>query len=190
MASLSGGVRIDLDKCPLKYHGLAPWEILVSESQERMSLAVPPERVEQFLALAGRRDVEATVVGEFTAHGVVEVTAGGKTVGLLELDFLHDGLPVMELRAEWAPQAAENRACSRALPASSLHARLARRPEHRLPGGMGQAVRPRGAGQVRGQAVCRRSPRRTLRRRRCFGSVPAPTAASPSRTGSARWVRR
>ncbi|HTP57386.1 MAG TPA: AIR synthase-related protein, partial [Spirochaetia bacterium] len=103
MASLSGGVRIDLDKCPLKYQGLAPWEILVSESQERMSLAVPPAQVDQFLALASRRDVEATVVGEFTDTGMVDVTAGGKTVGLLELEFLHDGLPIMELQAEWKP---------------------------------------------------------------------------------------
>ena len=102
MASLSGGVRIDLDACPLKYQGLAPWEILVSESQERMSLAVPPDRLRRFLALSARRDVEATVVGEFTASGAVEVTAGGKTVGLLGLEFLHDGLPVMELEAQWS----------------------------------------------------------------------------------------
>jgi len=110
MAALCGGVRIDLDTCPLKYQGLAPWEILVSESQERMSLAVPPERVEQFLALAARRDVEATVVGEFTSTGTVEVTAGGKTVGLLQLEFLHGGLPVMDLLAEWTPSAVKNQA--------------------------------------------------------------------------------
>ena len=46
MATLSGGVRVDLDRCPLKYAGLAPWEILLSESQERMSLAVPPARLD------------------------------------------------------------------------------------------------------------------------------------------------
>ena len=105
MASLSGGVRIHLDKCPLKYQGLAPWEILVSESQERMSVAVPPAHAAQFISLANRRDVEATVVGEFTDTGMVEVTAGGRTVGLLELEFLHDGLPVMELQAQWKPAA-------------------------------------------------------------------------------------
>jgi phosphoribosylformylglycinamidine synthase len=105
MASLSGGVRIDLDACPLKYQGLAPWEILVSESQERMSLAVPPRNAEAFISLAARRGVEATVVGEFTDTGFVEVRAGGKVVGLIGLDFLHDGLPVMELRAQWVPTA-------------------------------------------------------------------------------------
>ena len=69
MAESSGGVRIDLDKCPLKYAGLSPWEILVSESQERMSLAVKPETLPALVALASRRGVEATVVGEFTASG-------------------------------------------------------------------------------------------------------------------------
>ncbi len=101
MATLSGGVRVDLDRCPLKYLGLAPWEILLSESQERMSLAVPKDRLGALLSLAKRRDVEATVVGEFTADGYVEVTAGGKRVARVELAFLHDGLPPMELRSRW-----------------------------------------------------------------------------------------
>jgi len=106
MAGLSGGVSIDLDKCPLKYQGLAAWEILVSESQERMSLAVPPGSIDAFLQLARLRDVEAAVVGEFTDTGLVEVIAHGKLVGMLGLDFLHGGLPVMDLRAEWSPLAA------------------------------------------------------------------------------------
>ncbi len=105
MAGESGGIRIDLDACPLKYPGLAPWEILVSESQERMSLSVLPEKLEAFMALARRRGVEASVVGEFTDTGYVEIISGGKTVGLLDLAFLHDGLPIMELEAEWAPRA-------------------------------------------------------------------------------------
>jgi phosphoribosylformylglycinamidine synthase len=101
MATLSGGVRIDLDRCPLKYAGLAPWEVLLSESQERMSLAVPKERLEAFLALARRRGAEATVVGEFTADGFVEVTSHGRRVAYVDLAFLHEGLPTMELRSEW-----------------------------------------------------------------------------------------
>ncbi|HOX11773.1 MAG TPA: AIR synthase-related protein [Spirochaetia bacterium] len=103
MAQSSGGVRIDLDACPLKYPGLSPWEILVSESQERMSLAVPPDRIDDFLALAARRGVEATVVGEFTDSGNVEIRSGGRTAGLLSLDFLHDGLPPLRLSARWSP---------------------------------------------------------------------------------------
>ena len=63
MAQFSNGCELHLERAPLKYPGLDPWEILVSESQERMTLAVPPERLEAFLALSARREVEATVLG-------------------------------------------------------------------------------------------------------------------------------
>lgn len=101
MAEYSGGVRIYLEKCPLKYEGLAPWEILVSESQERMSLAISPETLEAFLELAEKRDVEATVVGEFTDSGLVEVFHHGQPAALISIEFLHSGLPAMVLEAEW-----------------------------------------------------------------------------------------
>ncbi|MDP3177331.1 MAG: AIR synthase-related protein, partial [Spirochaetaceae bacterium] len=103
MAETAGGVRIDLGACPLKYPGLSPWEILVSESQERMSLAVQPEKLPALLALAERRGTEATAIGEFTDSGYVEATYLGRTVCLLSLDFLHRGLPVLRLRADWKP---------------------------------------------------------------------------------------
>ncbi len=103
MARVSGGCRIDLSKAPLKYAGLEPWEILLSEAQERMSFAVPPENIEEFMALAAKRDVEATVLGEFTASGKFHILFGGKTVALLDMDFLHDGLPRMKLKAKWVP---------------------------------------------------------------------------------------
>ncbi len=103
MAEMSGGVKIELAKCPLKYPGLQPWEILLSESQERMSLSVAPDKIEEFLELAKRRDVEATVIGEFTDTGYVEILYQDRTVGLIDLDFLHNGLPRMELKAEWKP---------------------------------------------------------------------------------------
>ncbi|MBL8965436.1 MAG: hypothetical protein JNG85_00430, partial [Spirochaetaceae bacterium] len=105
MAGEAGGVSIDVGACPRKYPGLSPWEVLVSESQERMSLAVAPERIEAFLALARRRGVEATVVGRFEASGRVEIRDGARTVGLVDLEFLHGGLPTMRLRAEWSPPA-------------------------------------------------------------------------------------
>ena len=56
------GARLDLDKAPLKYPGLMPWEILVSEAQERMTIAVPPENLSSFLALSSQHEVESTVV--------------------------------------------------------------------------------------------------------------------------------
>ncbi len=101
MAESSGGVRLDLEKCPLKYSGLAPWEILVSESQERMSLSVSRDKIEQFKALAESRGVEATVIGEFTDSGFIEARFEGKPAGLLDINFLHGGLPPMHLRAVW-----------------------------------------------------------------------------------------
>jgi phosphoribosylformylglycinamidine synthase len=105
MAEKSGGVVINLDLCPLKYHGLAPWEILVSESQERMSLAVAPERLDELLELAVRRDVEATAIGRFTDTGRVEVFYREERVADLDLAFLHDGVPQMKLDATWIPPA-------------------------------------------------------------------------------------
>jgi phosphoribosylformylglycinamidine synthase len=103
MGKLCGGVDIDLAKAPLKYEGLQPWEIFLSEAQERMTLAVPPENLEPFLALAGRRDVEATVLGTFTDSGQLVVRYGERLVGRLDMDFLYDGCPGMELEARWTP---------------------------------------------------------------------------------------
>ncbi len=103
-ARLSGGCIIDLEKAPLKYPGLHPWEILVSESQERMTLAVAPEKIEAFVFLAKKMDVEATVIGTYTDSGWFHVRHSGKTVAYLELDFLHNGLPQMKLPAKWQPQ--------------------------------------------------------------------------------------
>jgi phosphoribosylformylglycinamidine synthase II len=102
-ARLSGGCEIDLKKAPLKYPGLNPWEILISESQERMTLAVPPETVNEFLDLARKMDVEATVLGRYTDTGWFHIRYGEETVVYLEMDFLHDGLPQMALRAAWTP---------------------------------------------------------------------------------------
>ncbi|MDE0228620.1 MAG: AIR synthase-related protein, partial [Spirochaetaceae bacterium] len=105
MAEACGGVRLELDRAPLKYQGLAPWEILVSESQERMSLAVPPEHFAALAELAARREVEVADLGEFTSAGTVELRYAGELVGLLDLQFLHHGLPRMKLRAVWqAPE--------------------------------------------------------------------------------------
>lgn len=101
MAGICGGCRMDLKKAPLKYAGLDPWEILVSEAQERMSFAVPPENIAEFNALAAARDVEVTVMGEFTDTGKFHMTYGDDTVAYLDIAFMHDGLPRMKLKAKW-----------------------------------------------------------------------------------------
>jgi phosphoribosylformylglycinamidine synthase len=108
MATYSGGCEIDLSLAPLKYAGLQPWEILVSEAQERMSLAVDPKKVNQFLDLARKMGVEATAMGKFTRSGKFHVRFGEKTVAYLDMNFLHDGVPQMKLTAKWkAPKNAE-----------------------------------------------------------------------------------
>src|SRR4029079_16444027 len=103
MAEGSGGARLDLAKAPLKYAGLAPWEILLSEAQERMKLSVPPESIDAFLHLAARREVETSVLGAFTDSGLLHVTYGEETVARLSMDFLHEGDPDLNLRARWEP---------------------------------------------------------------------------------------
>jgi len=97
------GVEIYLDRVPLKYEGLNPWQILVSESQERMSLSVPVEKLEAFMELARKHDVEATDIGEFNDSGYFVARYNDDVVAYLEMGFLHDGVPGMELDAEWLP---------------------------------------------------------------------------------------
>lgn len=97
----TGGAEIDLARAPTKYPGLAPWELMVSESQERMTVAVPRTQLECFLHLAQERGVEATALGTFTASGVLKVKFNQDIVAELPLGFLHDGLPAMKLTARW-----------------------------------------------------------------------------------------
>lgn len=101
MAGECGGCRLDLSKAPLKYAGMDPWEILVSEAQERMSFAVPPEKIDEFKKLAAERDVEVTVMGEFNNSGLFQVEYNGETVACLDIDFMHGGLPKLHLKAVW-----------------------------------------------------------------------------------------
>lgn len=105
MAQFTDGARLDLDKCPLKYPGLKPWEILISEAQERMTVAVPKDKISEFTALAEKRAVDCAVIGEFTDSKTLECYYNGKIICHLDLDMLHEGNPKLKLKAEWkAPQ--------------------------------------------------------------------------------------
>jgi phosphoribosylformylglycinamidine synthase subunit PurSL len=101
MSTLTNGARFDLALNPTKYPGLAPFELMISESQERMSLSVAPDKVDEFLDLCRRRNVDAHVLGEFTDSGYLEVLYEGSPVALLDLHFLHEALPKMKLKALW-----------------------------------------------------------------------------------------
>jgi len=101
MARDCNGCEMGLERAPLKYAGLDPWEILLSEAQERMTLAVPPDTIDRFMEMAGRMEVEATILGKFTDTGKFHILYDGKTVAYLDMEFLHNGYPKMELRARW-----------------------------------------------------------------------------------------
>ncbi|MCR4280976.1 MAG: AIR synthase-related protein, partial [Candidatus Kaiserbacteria bacterium] len=103
MAKESGGCEVDLAKVPLKYQGLAPWQIWLSESQERMTLAVPKKNWTALKKIFDRHDVEATRIGTFTDSGRCVVKFGKKKVMDIELSFLHDGRPI-EIQKSKAPK--------------------------------------------------------------------------------------
>ncbi len=95
------GVRVYLERVPLKYLGLSYTEIWISESQERMVLAVPPNTVDQLISLFQSEGVEATVIGEFTNTRRLELFYEDNLVGDLDMEFLHKGLSQLEKEAVW-----------------------------------------------------------------------------------------
>ena len=103
MAELTGGADLDLGAVPLKQAGLSSWEILVSESQERMTVGVRPEDCEEFEEIASLHEVEATAVGNFTDSGAFVVRHDETPVAHIPIDFLHNGCPQLKLESEWIP---------------------------------------------------------------------------------------
>ena len=99
------GASVQLETVPLKYPGLRPWEIWLSEAQERMVLAVAPEDWERCLAICSGQDVEAAIIGRFEATGRLGLTFEQVFVADLAVDFLHEGIPQMQLQAVWTPPA-------------------------------------------------------------------------------------
>ncbi|MFH0846740.1 MAG: phosphoribosylformylglycinamidine synthase subunit PurL [Chloroflexota bacterium] len=95
------GVRVYLDRVHLKYAGLSYTEIWISESQERMVLAVPPECVRELLDLCEKRELGASVIGEFTDDRRLKLFYEGRLVGDLPMEFLHGGRPQLENEAVW-----------------------------------------------------------------------------------------
>ncbi len=87
------GAHVILDQVPLKYHGLSYPEIWISEAQERMVFAVPPEHVDELLELCESQDVDASVIGTFDGSMRLTAEFHGTKVMDLPMGFLHDGLP-------------------------------------------------------------------------------------------------
>ena len=95
------GVKVYLERVPLKYAGLSYSEIWISESQERMLLAVPPENIDELLSVFAAESSEATVIGEFTDDKKLSLYYHDCQVADLEMSFLHGGRPLLELEATW-----------------------------------------------------------------------------------------
>ena len=93
------GCDVELTNVRLKYPGLAPWEIWLSEAQERMVLAVSPENIPTLKALCDIFDTELTEIGVFTGNGRLIVCYEGNVVVNMDNEFLHEGIPQRQLRA-------------------------------------------------------------------------------------------
>ncbi|MBF0378439.1 MAG: phosphoribosylformylglycinamidine synthase subunit PurS [Desulfamplus sp.] len=100
-AMISNGCEVWLDKVPLKYEGLDMWEIWVSESQERMTIAVKPENIERFMELSKEHEVESTVIGKYTNTGKLHIKYQDKTCAWVDMNLLEKGFPKWEFDAVW-----------------------------------------------------------------------------------------
>jgi phosphoribosylformylglycinamidine synthase len=100
MAKESGGFIVNLEKIPLKYKGLYPWEIWISESQERMTLAVKPKNAKSVIKIFKQRGVEATIIGKFTKQKKAVVKYNRTVVLNLDMNFLHEGYPKLKLKTK------------------------------------------------------------------------------------------
>ena len=96
------GVNIDLSKVPLKAKGMAPWEIWISESQERMLLAVPPENLNSVLNIFTDEQVEATVLGKYDDTGIAVLSYNEIQIGRIVLKALFNP-PRIRKKNNWAP---------------------------------------------------------------------------------------
>jgi phosphoribosylformylglycinamidine synthase len=97
------GAQVDLDRAPLKYPGLSYTDIWISEAQERMILAVPPDKWPEFKAICQQEQVESFILGEFVPTGRLMLRYQGHVVCDLEMHFLHHGRPPVLRHAEISP---------------------------------------------------------------------------------------
>jgi phosphoribosylformylglycinamidine synthase subunit PurSL len=122
-ARFSNGCEIQLEKVPLKYAGLDQWEIWVSESQERMTVAIHPNDQERFFELSQKHAVESTVIGRYTDTGKLHITYNGESCAYVDLDLLQSGFPQWEFDAVWmAPE--QRGLCEPVLKAPQDYSRL------------------------------------------------------------------
>ena len=95
------GCEVWLDRVPLKYAGLSPAEIWISEAQERMVVFSEPDKVAELLQLAAANDVEATVIGKVTGKGRLVLKFRRHQVADIDMEFLHHGWRCTSKKAHW-----------------------------------------------------------------------------------------
>jgi phosphoribosylformylglycinamidine synthase subunit PurL len=100
MARDGMGVDVDLARVPLREDDMEPWEIMISESQERMVAVVAPERVADVQAVCAQWELPCTVIGEVTGHGELRALFDGDVVGSIPAELLTDECPRYELTTE------------------------------------------------------------------------------------------
>jgi phosphoribosylformylglycinamidine synthase II len=101
------GVNVDLAKVPLKYQGLTPWEIYISESQERMLMTVPPENLERVMAIFEKEDVVATAIGKLIPKRSLQLTYNDEVVCDIDMDFMFNPCQTTKTATVETPKLAE-----------------------------------------------------------------------------------
>ncbi|MFN0131302.1 MAG: phosphoribosylformylglycinamidine synthase subunit PurS [Phycisphaerales bacterium] len=108
------GAEVHLDRAPLKYDGLSYTEIWISEAQERMILAVPPENLPTLTRICREEGVELADLGVFgTPKRDLILRYHGHEVGRMPMDFLHDGIPQPTREAVWGASARRSDAATK-----------------------------------------------------------------------------
>ena len=97
MARDGMGIDVQLDRVPLREVGMEPWEIMISESQERMVAVVRPQMLAAVCAVCARWELDCTPIGEVTDHGDLRAFVGGEPVGSIPASFLTDECPRYEV---------------------------------------------------------------------------------------------
>ncbi len=127
------GAEVWLDKCPLKYSGLSYTEIWISEAQERMVLAVPPENWEAFERLCASEGVEAVAFGKFTSDKRLRLFYHDQQVGNVAMAFLHNGRPPVNREAVFLPKPESTRLTARCVTVPSVPQPSTRNPQPSRP---------------------------------------------------------
>ncbi len=164
------GIDLRLDSVPLREEGMEPWEVMISESQERMVAVVRPQMLDSVLAVCERWELHTAVIGEVTDTGLLRALWHEEVVGAIPARLLTDECP--RYRVEPVP---------REEPSNSLLQRPARRTAARA--GACRAARLRQRAQPRSGLPPLRPPRRLAHRppawTRCGRAAPATRLPRP-----------